>query len=195
MKTKVLCTKPNISLNQVKTRYATDETCKTYLKSLRWPKAVKCPRCGDEKVYTLKARPFHWLCKAKDCGGKNGYRFSVISGTVFENTNYPLKTWFEVIYLMTQSKKGISALQIHRMIGTGDYRTAWYICHRIRAAMQNGDVTKMLGGNGDTVELRKPTWAAKRETNTLRTALRVAAPLARFPLSARLLVRTTWFAR
>src|SRR4026207_700255 len=128
MKTKVLCTKPNISLHQVKTQYGTDEACKTYLMKLRWPNGVHCPRCNSDKVYTLKARPFHWLCKAKDCGGKNGYRFSGISGTVFENTNDALSTWFEVIYLMTQSKKGISALQIHRQIGTGDYRTAWYMC-------------------------------------------------------------------
>jgi transposase-like protein len=163
-KTKVLCTKPNISLHQVKTQYATDEACKTYLKALRWPDGVKCPRCGNEKVYELKARPFHWLCKAKDCGGKNGYRFSVISKTVFENTNYPLKTWFEVIYLMTQSKKGISALQIHRQIGTGDYRTAWYMCHRIRAAMQDGDVTKMLGGNGGAVEVDE-TYMGGKEGN------------------------------
>jgi len=164
MKTKVLCTKPNISLHQVKTQYSTDEACKTYLKALRWPNGVKCPRCDNEKVYELKARPFHWLCKAKDCGGKNGYRFSVISGTVFENTNYPLKTWFEVIYLMTQSKKGISALQIHRQIGTGDYRTAWYMCHRIRAAMHDKDTTGMLGSNGGAVEVDE-TYMGGKEGN------------------------------
>jgi transposase-like protein len=145
MKTKVLCTKPNMSLHQLKAKFSSEEACKNYLKALRWPKVVSCPRCGNEKVYELKARPFHWLCKAKDCGGKNGYRFSVISGTVFENTNYPLSTWFEVIYLMTQSKKGMSALQIHQQIGSGDYRTAWYICHRIRAAMKDKDITKLLG--------------------------------------------------
>ena len=144
-KRKVLCTKPSISLHQLKAQFSTDEACKSYLKALRWPDGVKCPRCNNEKVYVLKARPFHWLCKAKDCGGKNGYRFSVISGTVFENTNYALSTWFEVIYLMTQSKKGISALQIHRQIGTGDYRTAWYMCHRIRAAMLDNGITKLFG--------------------------------------------------
>ena len=146
MKTKILCTKPNITLAQVKAKFSTEEACKKYLKELRWPNGVRCPRCNNsEKVYGLKARPFHWVCKNKDCGGKNGYRFSIISGTVFENTNYPLRTWFEVIYLMTQSKKGISALQIHRQIGSGDYRTAWYMCHRIRAAMKDKDIVKLLG--------------------------------------------------
>jgi len=56
---------------------------------------------------------------------RNGYRFSVITKTIFENTNYPLRTWFRVVYLMTRSKKGISSLQIHRQIKSGDYRTAW----------------------------------------------------------------------
>ena len=65
----------------------------------------------------------------RDCGRRNGYRFSVITKTIFENTNYPLRIWFQVIYLMTQSKKGISALQIHRQIGAGDYRTALYMVH------------------------------------------------------------------
>jgi hypothetical protein len=164
-KTKVLCTKPNISLHQIKPQYVTDEACKAYLKALRWPNGVHCPRGNrTEKIYELKARPFHWICKNADCGGKNGYRFSVISKTVFENTNYPLNTWFEVIYLMTQSKKGISALQIHRQIGTGDYRTAWYMCHRIRAAMQDRDVTKLLGGASGEVEVDE-TYMGGKESN------------------------------
>lgn len=93
----------------------------------------------------LKARSFHWVCKNATCGGRNGYRFSVITKTIFENTNYPLRTWFQVIYLMTQSKKGISALQIHRQIGSGDYRMAWYMRHRIRAAMKDLKFPKLMG--------------------------------------------------
>ena len=145
MKTKILCTKPCITLAQLKARFSSEEACKQYLKELRWPQGVRCPRCNSEKIYELKKRPFHWVCKNKDCGGKNGYRFSVIARTVFDNTNYPLRTWFEVIYLMTQSKKGISALQIHRQIGSGDYRTAWYMCHRIRAAMKDNGFAKLMG--------------------------------------------------
>lgn len=138
-------TKPSMTLAQVMARFSTEEACKVYLKTLRWPNGARCPRCNHDKVYELKHRPFHWVCKNKDCGGRNGYRFSVITKTVFENTNYPLRTWFQVIYLMTQSKKGISALQIHRQIGSGDYRTAWYMCHRIRAAMQDSDFPKLMG--------------------------------------------------
>ena len=138
-------TKPTMTLTELTTRFNTEEACKQFLIEKRWPNGVECPRCHNKKVYELKSKPFHWVCKAKDCGGRNGYRFSVISKTVFENTNYPLRTWFQVIYLMTQSKKGISALQIHRQIGSGDYRTAWYMCHRIRAAMKDGGFAKLMG--------------------------------------------------
>ena len=137
--------KPTMTLMQLMTRFSTEEACKQFLHDQRWPNGAQCPRCQSAKVYALKARPFHWVCKNTGCGGRNGYRFSVMTRTVFENTNYPLRTWFQVIYLMTQSKKGISALQIHRQIGSGDYRTAWYMCHRIRAAMKDGGFSKLMG--------------------------------------------------
>jgi transposase-like protein len=140
-----MTTMPNLTLTQLMTLFSTEEACKRFLQVKRWPKGVRCPRCQNEKVYTLKARPFHWVCKGQKCGGRNGYRFSVLTRTVFENTNYPLRTWFQVIYLMCQSKKGISAMQIHRQIGSGDYRTAWYMCHRIRAAMKNQTFRKLTG--------------------------------------------------
>lgn len=140
-----MTTKPTMTLTALMTRFSTEEACKQFLQDQRWPNGVQCPRCHSAKVYTLKARPFHWTCKGKECGGRNGYRFSVITKTIFENTNYPLRTWFQVIYLMTQSKKGISAMQIHRQIGSGDYRTAWYMCHRIRAAMKDSSFPKLMG--------------------------------------------------
>jgi transposase-like protein len=140
---KPLTIQPTMTLAQLKAKFSTVEACKQFLMEKRWPDGVvKCPRCGNPKVYKLNFKPFHWQCHL--CANK-GYRFSVLSKTVFENTNYPLTTWFEVIYLMTQSKKGISALQIHRQIGSGDYRTAWYMCQRIRAAMKDDDFQQLLG--------------------------------------------------
>lgn len=147
---KPLTTQPSISLAQLIKQFSDETACKTLLRDMRWPNGVRCPRCGNsERIYELKARPFHWVCKNVDCGGRNGYRFSVITKTIFENTNYPLSTWFQVIYLVTQSKKGISALQIHRQIKSGDYRTAWYMVMRIRAAMKDEGLAKLLG----TVEI------------------------------------------
>jgi transposase-like protein len=122
--------------------FPTDDACKAYLVARRWPAGVRCPRCSNDKVWELKARPFHWQCNK--CGPRD-YRFSVLVGTVFENTNVPMRQWFKVIYLMLTSKKGISALQVHRMMGFGSYQTAHYMCHRIRAALIDPDFCKLLG--------------------------------------------------
>ncbi len=126
-------------------QFPTEEACRDYVVAMRWPDGVRCPRCNaQERVYALKARPYHWLCKNADCGGRNGYRFSFTTATIFEDTKIPLKTWFKVGYLMLTAKKGISALQIHRVIfgeeSGSDYHTSWYMCHRWRAAMQGGVV-------------------------------------------------------
>jgi transposase-like protein len=130
------------TLRQLKDRFQTQEDCLTYLVSMRWPDGVYCPRCGNDRVYALKSTPFKWQCKA--CA-KNGYRFSPLTGTVFENTKYPLREWFQVILIMCQAKKGMSALQVQRHIGMGQYRTAWYMCHRIRAAMNDPSFQKLAG--------------------------------------------------
>lgn len=130
-----------MTLNELTRRFSSEDACRAYLVKIRWPEGVRCPRCDSEKVHKL-SRPWTWQCKK--CS-KNGYRFSPLVGTIFENTNYPLRVWFQVIYLMCQSKKGMSALQIHRTIGSGSYRTAWYMCHRIRCAMQDDQFKSLTG--------------------------------------------------
>jgi transposase-like protein len=133
---------PQMTVPQFEALFPTDEACKQYLTARRWPKGVFCPRCGNEKVYELKARPFNWQCQNCD---KRGYRFSVLVSTIFENTNVGLRQWFRVIYFMLTSKKGISALQIHRMMGFGSYRTAWYMCHRVRGGLADPEFRKLMG--------------------------------------------------
>jgi transposase-like protein len=121
-----------MTIQQFDAAFPDEDSCKEYLVRRRWPMGVRCPRCGNDKVYELKAREFHWQCQQCDT---DGYRFSVYVGTIYENTNMPLRTWFSVIYMMVTAKKGVSALQVHRTIGTGSYRTAWSMCHRIRAGL------------------------------------------------------------
>ena len=121
-----------MTIAQFEATFPHEEACRAYLKARRWPAGVVCPRCGNPKVYELKSRPWHWQCE--QCA-VDGYRFSVIAGTIFENTNKPLREWFRVVHLMLTSKKGISALQIQRMMGFGSYGTAHSMCHKIRAAL------------------------------------------------------------
>jgi hypothetical protein len=121
-----------------------EDACKSYLAARRWPDGVHCPRCGNPKVYDLHSRKWHWQCTQCAPGGSTGYRFSVIAGTIFENTNKPLRQWFKVVHLMLTSKKGISSLQIQRQMGFGSYETALNMTHKIRAALMQPE-TK-LGG-------------------------------------------------
>jgi transposase-like protein len=126
-----------------------DETaCRTYLTMRRWPDGPHCPRCDNTKVYKCgPTRPFHWQCMKCGTNKRTPYRFSVLVGTVFENTNVPLVTWFKVLYTMLQSKKGISSRQIRRMFfgETSSLHTAWYIGHRLRAGMQDDNFKQLMG--------------------------------------------------
>jgi transposase-like protein len=132
-----------MTVGQFEKLFPTDDACKAYLVARRWPKGVSCPRCGNTDVYPVTSRPFHWQCTK--CVPKGGYRFSVLVGTIFENTNVQMRQWFKVVYLMLTSKKGISALQIHRMMGFGSYRTAWYMCHRVRGGLADPEFRKLMG--------------------------------------------------
>jgi transposase-like protein len=130
-----------MTLAELDAKFPTEDVCKSYLQASRWPQGVTCPRCKHEKVYEL-SREYHWQCE--NCAA-DGYRFSVLVGTIFENSPIPLQQWFKVIYLMLSSKKGISALQIYRMMGFGSYRTAWSMCHRIRVALGEEHFRKLIG--------------------------------------------------
>ena len=110
-------------------RFPCDDRCREYLEALRWPNGVCCTRCGDTDVAEIKGRD-RW-----DCHGC-GYHFSVTSGTIMHDSHLPLRKWFAAIYLMVESKKGMSALQLKRTLGVA-YKTAWYLCHRVREALGN----------------------------------------------------------
>jgi transposase-like protein len=132
-----------MTLEQWEELFPTDDACKAYLARRRWPNGVRCPRCASERVYVLNTRPFHWECP--DCRKGGAYRFSVLVETIFEDTKVGLRQWFKVIYLMLTSRKGISSLQIQRMMGFGSYETALYMTHRIRAALADPEFRKLMG--------------------------------------------------
>jgi transposase-like protein len=118
-----------------------EDQCHEYLEDLRWPDGVNCPRCESKKISRIaKRRQF-------DCDSCR-YQFSVRVGTLFHDSKLPLWKWFLAVYLMIESKKGISANQMKRTLGVS-YKTAWYLCHRVRAAMHD-ESTPLLSG---TVEI------------------------------------------
>jgi transposase-like protein len=127
-----------VNLLDVVRRFHSEDVCREYLLKLRWPDGPICPRCESKSVSEISTR-FQYDCNA--CRN----RFSVTSGTLFDNTKLPLWKWFAATYLMIESKKSMSANQIHRTIGT-TYKTAWYLCHRIREAMESTDTGPTLFG-------------------------------------------------
>lgn len=132
-----------MSVAQFEKQFPHEDACKAYLMVNRWPDGVvRCPRCGFEAV-ALTNKAYHWQCY--NCAPQSSYRFSVLVDTIFENTNKPLRDWFRVMHLMLTSKKGMSALQIFRYMGFGSYKTAWLMCHKIRAALGNEEFKKLIG--------------------------------------------------
>jgi transposase-like protein len=120
--------------------FDTDDKCRELLVRLRWPSGVECPRCKMPAVELETAKQLFY-CKGCD------YQFSVTSGTVFNDSHLSLQKWFLATLLLCEAKKGMSALQLKRTLWgqhKGSYKTAWYLCHRIRFAMT--EVQKMLDG-------------------------------------------------
>jgi transposase-like protein len=117
--------------------YGTDEACRDYLEHLRWPYGVECPKCGSKSISRIKTR------KQLDCNMCR-HRFSVTTGTIFHDSHLPLPKWFAAVYLLCEAKKGMSALQLKRTLGVAQ-KTAWYLCHRIRAAMVEPDAEPLSG--------------------------------------------------
>jgi transposase-like protein/IS1 family transposase len=137
MKKPTKTVKCEMNLPKLISQFGNDEKCREHLTRLRWPNGVTCPRCQSQKVSEIAERD-QYNCNA--CF----YQFSVTSGTIFHDTHLSLSKWFLAIYLMTESKKGMSALQIKRTLDIA-YQTAWHLCHRVRFAMREINA-ELLGG-------------------------------------------------
>jgi transposase-like protein len=126
-----------MTLLDIQRLFDTDERCREVLVKLRWPNGVDCPRCHSKRISWIQAN------KQFDCADCE-YHFSVTAGTVFNDSHLPLTTWFTAVLLLVEARKGMSANQIKRTIGVS-YKTAWYLCHRIRAAMKETERPMMDG--------------------------------------------------
>jgi transposase-like protein len=145
---------PKMTLAQFEATFPGEQACKSYLQARRWPNGIHCPRCGSTKVFPVRTVPFKWQCYT--CAPNQGYRFSVITGTIFENTNKPLREWFRVVHLMLAGKKGTSALEIQRIMDSGSYEITHSMCHKIRAALTEPE--EKVGG---IVEVDEPYIGSK----------------------------------
>jgi len=117
--------------------FPTDDKCREMLTRLRWPAGPECIRCKGP-VVKLETEKSLFYCKECD------YQFSVTAGTIFNDSHLPLETWFTATLLLCQAKKGMSACQVQRTLGIS-YKTAWFLCHRIRAAMMQADKPMLSG--------------------------------------------------
>lgn len=127
----------DMNLPKLIERYGSEEKCRAYLEGLRWPHGPVCPRCESDSISRIADR--HKF----DCNSCR-YQFSVTAGTLFHDSHLPLWKWFLAVYLICESKKGISANQLKRTLGVS-YKTAWYLTHRIRAAMQDENAELLTG--------------------------------------------------
>jgi transposase-like protein len=144
--------KQDINLVNLIERYGNEDKCRAYLEEQRWPDGVTCPRCGSKSISRYQDR---YVFDCNSCR----YQFSVTVGTIFHDSHLPLWKWFLATYLMVESKKGISANQMKRALSVS-YKTAWYLCHRIRAAMMS-DSKKQLDGIIEVDE----TWVGGKMKN------------------------------
>lgn len=149
---KVKAPKSEMDLMTLFEKFGNDEKCRIYLEKLRWPDGVRCVRCDSDKISRIyKRNQFHCdSCK---------YQFSATAGTIFHDSHLPLMKWFAAIYLLSESKKGMSANQLKRTLKVA-YKTAWYLCHRIREAVKDAD-TSLLSG---IVEIDE-TWIGGKARN------------------------------
>ncbi len=122
-----------------------DDQCRDYLERMRWPDGPRCPKCGADDPYKITRRSktknaVRTLYRCKPCKRQ----FTATVGTIFEDSKIPLNKWFAAIYLMAASKKGMSAHQLHRQLGI-TYKSAWFMCHRVREAMRDKEMLPLTG--------------------------------------------------
>src|SRR5437660_4916335 len=117
------------------------ENCRQFMIAVRWPdRKVRCPYCDSEKVtYLKKARLYRCY------GDHPKQKFSLKIGTVFEDSPIPLEKWLPAVWLLVNCRNGVSSYEIHRALGVTQ-KSAWFMLHRIRLAVQSGPFRKLGGG-------------------------------------------------
>jgi len=154
MKTELVPTPPSLTLVEIMQHFATEEKARQYLEAIRWPNGPVCPHCHNSnqaRIWRIAANPAKKIRPGLLHCAECNKQFTVTVGTIFEDSHIPLNKWLIAWYLLNSSKKGISSLQIQRTLGLGSYRSALFMMHRIRHALQDPALSGVkLGG---TVEI------------------------------------------
>ncbi len=129
-----------------------------HMEADRWPDGANCPFCGSVNVHRMAGKIQTGVFLCNDCRDK----FTVRTGTIFERSHIPLHKWLMATHIMAASKKSVSALQLQRMLGLGSYRSAWFMCHRVREAMKPAKIGP-LGGFNRVVESDETVIGGKAE--------------------------------
>lgn len=135
------------SLLEISRHFANPDVCVDFVRSMRWPNGAVCPICGGNKVSYLSTRRI-FKCMAKECHKQ----FSVKAGTIFEDSPISLDKWLVAVWLVVNCKNGISSYEIARDVKVTQ-KTAWFMLHRIRVALQDGSWDKFGGHDGGPVEV------------------------------------------
>lgn len=145
----------DLTLVQIMQRFSTEEAARDYFERMRWPHGPTCPHCGNshqDRVYKIAVNAEKkiraGLYKCVECGDQ----FTVTIGTVMEDSHIPLNKWLIAFYIMCASKTQVSALQLQRQLELGSYRTAWFLCHRIRFSLVNAVPSDLLRGTVEADE-------------------------------------------
>jgi hypothetical protein len=164
-------------LLQVSQEFQTDDQCLDYIEARRWSSGICCIHCGSLNISRItrtaekkgkNRRSRIYQCLEKECGKQ----FSTTSGTIFDGTHLPLPLWFKALSLILEAKKGMSAKQVQRHLDIPSYKTAWFLCHRIRKAMkETGDPLTgtveidetYVGGKVKRRGERRGLWRARKE--------------------------------
>jgi transposase-like protein len=148
-------TERELTLMQMMTRFSTEESARTYFENLLWPNGAVCPHCGNnnqDRIYKLTANTSSKVRKGLHKCAECNERFTVTMNTVMEDSHIPLNKWLIAFYMMCASKTQISALQLQRHLELGSYRTAWFMCHRIRFTLKDAMPADKLEGTVEADE-------------------------------------------
>jgi transposase-like protein len=163
MKNELLPTPKDLTLDEINQRFASEDTAREYIETILWPNGPTCPHCKNNdqsKIWKIKSNPDKKIRAGLHRCASCNKEFTCTVGTIFEDSHIPLRKWLIAWYLVCSSKKGISSLQLQRILDLGSYRTALFMTHRIRHAIKDPVFNDKLSG---TVEVDETYVGGKKK--------------------------------